>query len=151
MNPRSHRVVFRMAASAVVLGLFWMSDLVLAAETEPLPHAFFRTCGTSCPSGYATTGIVKDAVTCPDNEHQLLQCAPLGVNQLMVCGDFPEGYQTIGVAPASTRCGASPGGKLSQCQLQKMESGGVQCPPNCAADRPPPLKKDQPSGSGDKP
>ena len=121
-----------------------------AAEGEPPPQTFFRTCG-SCPSGFAITGMMNDAVTCPDNDHRLVQCAPLGMNLFMVCGECPDGYQAMGSAPASTRCGAPPGGKLSQCQLQKLESGGIQCPPNCAADRPPPIRKGQPAGPGEKP
>ena len=141
----------RLAATSLWgLGLLLVPLMGSAAESEPPPHAFFRTCG-SCPSGYATTGIITDAVTCPENEHQLVQCAPLGLNQLMVCGDCPEGYQSIGSAPSSTRCGAPPGGKLSQCQLQKLESGGVQCPPNCSADRPPPFRKTPAPGTGEKP
>jgi hypothetical protein len=150
MNPPIGRVPPWTLATGLTLGLFCLPWLALAAESEPPPHAFFRTCG-SCPSGYATTGIAKDAVTCPDHEQQLVQCAPLGMNQLMVCGECPEGYLSIGSAPASTRCGAPPGGKLSQCQLQKMDSGGVQCPPTCAADRPPPMKKGPPAGSGETP
>jgi hypothetical protein len=150
MSVSSHGAAHRIIAAACVFGLSCTASIAVPAEPEPLPHAFFRTCG-SCPSGYATTGIVKDAVTCPDYEHQLVQCAPIGMNQLMVCGECPEGYLSIGSAPASTRCGAPPGGKLSQCQLQKLEPGGVQCPPNCAADRPPPMTKGQPPGSGDKP
>ena len=78
------------------------------------------TCGT-CPDGYATTGTTQAPSVCKDGDPTLVQCMPLGANMLPVCGSCPEGYTEIGSSSVPSRCGNKDGGRLSQCQLQKME------------------------------
>lgn len=126
-------------AVVAVMGLVWtlLPSAILvggagAEEGQP-PNKIFRTCG-ACPAGFATTGISVDAVTCPDDDHQLVQCIPLGVTMLSVCGDCPEGYHSVGSSNMPSRCGKTNDGRLSQCQAEKAEAGGVRCPPNCTTD-----------------
>ena len=56
----------------------------------------------------------------------------------MTCGTCPDGYSEVGSSSVPSRCGSKDGGRLSQCQLQKMEQNlpdptqGVKtCPPDC--------------------
>ena len=95
------------------------------------------TCGT-CPDGYATTGTTQAPSVCKDGDPTLVQCVPLGANMLPVCGSCPDGYSEVGSSSVPSRCGSKDGGRLSQCQLQKMEQNlpdptqGVKtCPPDC--------------------
>jgi hypothetical protein len=97
------------------------------------------TCGT-CPDGYATTGTTQAPSVCKDGDPTLVQCVPLGANMLPVCGSCPEGYVEIGSSSVPSRCGTKDGGRLSQCQLQKMEQNlpdptqGIKtCPPDCGS------------------
>jgi len=97
------------------------------------------TCGT-CPDGYATTGTTPAPSVCKDGDPTLVQCVPLGANMLPVCGSCPEGYVEIGSSSVPSRCGNKDGGRLSQCQLQKMEQNlpdptqGIKtCPPDCGS------------------
>ena len=97
------------------------------------------TCGT-CPDGYATTGTTQAPSVCKDGDPTLVQCVPLGANMLPVCGSCPEGFTEIGSSSVPSRCGNKDGGRLSQCQLQKMEQnlpdptqGAKTCPPYCGS------------------
>lgn len=97
------------------------------------------TCG-ACPDGYATTGTTQAPSVCKDGDPTLVQCVPLGANMLSVCGSCPEGYVEIGSSSVPSRCGNKDGGRLSQCQLQKMEQnlpdptqGAKTCPPDCGS------------------
>jgi hypothetical protein len=97
------------------------------------------TCGT-CPDGYATTGITQAPSVCKDGDPTLVQCVPLGANMLAVCGSCPDGYSEIGSSSVPSRCGSKEGGRLTQCQLLKMEQNlpdptqGIKtCPPDCGS------------------
>jgi hypothetical protein len=97
------------------------------------------TCGT-CPDGYATTGSTQAPSVCKDGDPTLVQCVPLGVDMLPVCGSCPEGYSEVGSSSVPARCGNKDGGRLSQCQLLKMEQnfpdpaqGLKTCPPDCGS------------------
>jgi hypothetical protein len=117
--------------------------VVLSDEPPAEPKSIRKTCGT-CPDGYATTGVTQAPELCKDGEPTLVQCVPLGVNMLPVCGSCPEGYREIGSSSVPARCGTKDGGRLSQCQLEKMEEnlpdpakGGRVCPPDCGSTPPP--------------
>ena len=120
----------------------WMAVhpmLVLADEAPSEPKNIGKTCG-KCPDGYATTGITEAPGICKDGDPTLVQCVPLGANMLPVCGSCPEGYREVGSSSVPSRCGNQDGGKLSQCQLEKMElnlpdptKGAKACPPDCAS------------------
>lgn len=112
---------------------------VLAEDTSAEPKSIRKTCG-KCPDGYATTGMTPSPELCKDGEPTLVQCVPLGANMLPVCGSCPEGYREIGASSVPARCGNQDGGRLSQCQLEKMEQslpdpskGGKVCPPDCGS------------------
>lgn len=103
------------------------------------PRGNKMTC-TTCPDGYAITGTTTDTKVCPEGDHMVVQCEPLGTNILSVCGSCPDGYAEIGSSSLPSRCGTLDGGRASQCQLKVMESnmpdpsqGGVVCPPNCGS------------------
>ncbi|WP_447978728.1 hypothetical protein [Candidatus Nitrospira bockiana] len=122
---------------AVALALLISTPLIGQAEETAEPKSQRLTCG-SCPEGYATTGVTADPKICKEGDPTLVQCVPLGANILAVCGSCPEGYREVGSSLLPARCGTLEGGRLSQCQLQKMESalpdpkqGGVTCPPDC--------------------
>jgi len=107
------------------------------AEGTAEPKSIRMTCG-SCPEGYATTGVTQSPEICKEGDPTLVQCVPLGANMLGVCGSCPEGYNEIGGSSLPARCGNKDGGRLSQCQLQKMEQnlpdpaqGYKTCPPDC--------------------
>ncbi|HLZ33752.1 MAG TPA: hypothetical protein VKP13_07035 [Nitrospira sp.] len=127
--------------SAVVLGsVLLMWPAVGAADEAPAePKSIRKTCG-KCPEGYATMGVTQAPEICKDEDPTLVQCAPLGANMLPVCGSCPEGYREIGSSSLPARCGNQDGGRLSQCQLEKMEmhlpdptTGGKICPPDCGS------------------
>ncbi len=109
------------------------------AEEAAPPKAMHKTCG-KCPDGFATTGVTEAPGICKDGDPTLVQCLPLGANMLPVCGSCPTGYVEIGSSSLPARCGNQDGGRLSQCQLQKMElnlpdptQGGKICPPDCGS------------------
>lgn len=113
--------------------------LVLADEAPAQPKSIGKTCG-KCPEGYATTGVTEAPGICKDGEPTLVQCVPLGANMLPVCGSCPEGYREVGSSSVPARCGNQDGGRLSQCQLERMEmnlpdptKGGRVCPPDCGS------------------
>jgi hypothetical protein len=124
------------AGAVVTAGLF--SSPGAAEETSE--HKSIRmTCGT-CPDGYATTGVTQSAEICKEGDPTLVQCVPLGANMLAVCGSCPEGYAEIGGSSVPARCGSRDGGRLTQCQLRKMElnlpdptQGYKTCPPDCGS------------------
>lgn len=110
-----------------------------AAEEVSAPKSIRMTCGT-CPEGYATTGVTQSAEICKDGDPTLVQCVPLGANMLPVCGSCPDGYAEIGSSSVPARCGSKDGGRLTQCQLKKMEQslpdptqGLKTCPPDCGS------------------
>ncbi|OYT21360.1 MAG: hypothetical protein CCU26_01630 [Nitrospira sp. UW-LDO-01] len=114
-----------------------LSPTVSLAEESSEPKSIRMTCG-KCPDGYATTGVTASQEICKDHDGVLVQCVPLGTNMLGVCGVCPEGYAEIGSSSVPARCGNSDGGRLTQCQLRKMESnfpdstqGYKSCPPDC--------------------
>ncbi|MGE3977193.1 MAG: hypothetical protein AB7F94_06340 [Nitrospira sp.] len=106
-----------------------------AAESKSIR----MTCGT-CPEGYATTGVTQSPEICKDGDPTLVQCVPLGANMLGACGSCPDGYAEIGSSSVPARCGSKDGGRLTQCQLKKMEQnfpdstqGYKRCPPDCGS------------------
>ncbi len=132
------RLIIWTLAVSLTLALWLSSPSFLIAADEPSePKSIRMTCGT-CPSGYALTGVTTDEKICPEGDHIVVQCVPSGANLLSVCGSCPEGYVQVGSSMVPSRCGSTDGGRMSQCQLQKMESslpdptqGGIVCPPNC--------------------
>jgi hypothetical protein len=124
------------AGTALVFGAFPSFG---TAEEASAPKSIRMTCGT-CPDGYATTGITQSAEICKDGDPTLVQCVPFGANMLPVCGSCPEGYAEIGSSSVPARCGSKDGGRLTQCQLRKMEQnlpdptqGFKTCPPDCGS------------------
>lgn len=120
----------------------WMTvhpTLGLADEAPAEPKSIRKTCG-KCPEGYATTGVTEAPGICKDGDPTLVQCLPLGANMLPVCGSCPEGYREVGSSSVPARCGNQEGGRLSQCQLERMElnlpdpaKGAKICPPDCGS------------------
>lgn len=109
------------------------------AQEAAEPKSIRMTCGT-CPEGYATTGVTQSPEICKDDDPTLVQCVPLGANMLGVCGSCPDGYAEIGSSSLPARCGSKDGGRLTQCQLKKMEAnfpdatqGFKKCPPDCGS------------------
>ena len=109
------------------------------AQEATEPKSNRMTCGT-CPDGYATTGVTQSPEICKDGDPTLVQCVPLGANMLSVCGSCPDGYAAIGGSSVPARCGNKDGGRLSQCQLRRMEQnfpdstqGYKRCPPDCGS------------------
>ena len=108
-----------------------------AQDPASEPKSIRKTCG-KCPEGYATTGVTDAPTICKEGDPTLVQCVPLGGNLLSVCGSCPDGYREIGNSVVPARCGTFEGGRLSQCQLDRMQSnfpdpteGGKICPPDC--------------------
>ena len=138
-----------MCLRPVIVGLFAMLLIALPGAAipadAPAPKSTRMTCGT-CPAGYAKTGVTTEASICPEGDHTLVECVPLGTMNLMaVCGSCPDGYRQIGSSSVPARCGSMDGGQMSQCQLENLENtmpdpnkGGVFCPPNCAGQMPTP-------------
>lgn len=115
------------------------ADVWSADEAPAEPKSIRKTCG-KCPDGYATTGVTESPEICKDGDPRLVQCVPLGANMLPVCGACPEGYREIGSSSVPARCGSQDGGRLSQCQLERMElnlpdptQGRKVCPPDCGS------------------
>jgi hypothetical protein len=132
------RRIAAVAAIGVVLWA-WMPHFGSAQETASEPKSIRKTCG-KCPDGYATTGVTQAPEICKDSDPTLVQCVPVGANMLPVCGVCPDGYREVGRSNVPARCGTIEGGRLSQCQLEKMElnlpdptKGGRVCPPDCGS------------------
>jgi hypothetical protein len=109
------------------------------AEEPESPKTIHKACG-KCPDGFAMTGVTEAPGICKDGDPTLVQCVPLGANMLPVCGSCPTGYVEVGSSSVPARCGTQDGGRLSQCQLQKMElnlpdpmQGAKVCPPDCGS------------------
>ncbi|MBI4400572.1 MAG: hypothetical protein HY581_02930 [Nitrospirae bacterium] len=140
---RNHLVLRSLAGSFFLALLLVLPPVAFQADTPP-PKSDRMTCG-KCPDGYATTGRTNAPQICKDEDPTLVECILLGRNQLSVCGSCPEGYVQIGTSLVPARCGSTEGGRMSQCQLPKLEGGmpdpsqgGVFCPPNCAGQMPTP-------------
>ncbi|MBH0201680.1 MAG: hypothetical protein HP496_05115 [Nitrospira sp.] len=131
-----------------------------SAQEASEPKSIRMTCG-ACPEGYATTGVTQSPEICKEGDPTLVQCVPLGANMLGVCGSCPDGYAEIGGSSVPARCGSKDGGRLSQCQLKKMEQnfpnasqGYKRCPPDCGSAAqpgqgtlpPPPKYQQMPEG-----
>ena len=132
------RVRTQLPLGLVVL-LLGLGAVPLQAEEVSEPKSIRKTCG-KCPEGYATTGVTESKEICKDGGPTLVQCVPLGANLLAVCGLCPEGYREIGNSSLPARCGSQEGGRLTQCQLDKMElnlpdptQGLKACPPDCGS------------------
>ena len=137
------RLIRRIVQAQLFIGLavlvLGIGAVPVQAEESSEPKSIRKTCGT-CPEGYATTGVTESKEICKDGDPTLVQCVPLGANLLAVCGSCPEGYREMGNSNVPARCGNKDGGRLSQCQLEKMESnlpdatkGGLNCPPDCGS------------------
>ena len=123
---------------AVSLITVIVPELGIADEAGE-PKSIRMTCG-KCPEGYATTGVTQSSEICKEGDPTLVQCVPLGANMLAVCGDCPEEYTEIGSSSLPARCGDKDHGRLTQCQLKKMEQnlpdptqGLKTCPPDCGS------------------
>ena len=130
------RTQFSLGLAMLLLGL---GAMPVQAEEPSEPKSIRKTCGT-CPDGYATTDVTESKEICTDGDPTLVQCVPLGANLLAVCGSCPEGYREVGGSSVPGRCGSKDGGRLTQCQLEKMESnlpdpsqGFKTCPPDCGS------------------
>ena len=137
------RLIRRIIQAQLFIGLavlvLGIGAVPVQAEESSEPKSIRKTCGT-CPEGYATTGVTESKEICKDGDPTLVQCVPLGANLLAVCGTCPEGYREMGNSNVPARCGNQDGGRLTQCQLEKMESnfpnsaqGGKTCPPDCGS------------------
>lgn len=156
VKQRATVVVFSVGIGCGLILLPWMSH----AEDTSEPKSIRMMCG-SCPDGYATTGVTQSTEICKEGDPTLVQCVPLGANMLGVCGVCPEGYAEVGSSSVPARCGTKDGGRLTQCQLRKMESnfpdasqGYKTCPPDCGSAAqpgqgmlPPPPKYQQVPGN----
>lgn len=136
MIQRIVRTQFSLGLAMLLLGL---GAIPVQAEEPSEPKSIRKTCGT-CPDGYATTDVTESKEICTDGDPTLVQCVPLGANLLSVCGSCPDGYREMGNSNVPARCGNKDGGRLTQCQLEKMESnlpdpsqGFKTCPPDCGS------------------
>ena len=133
------RIVRTQLSIGLVVLLLGLGAIPVQAEESSEPKSIRKTCG-KCLEGYATTGVTESKEICKDGDPTLVQCVPLGANLLSVCGFCPEGYREIGSSSVPARCGSQDGGRLTQCQLEKMESnlpdptqGLKTCPPDCGS------------------
>ena len=137
------RLIQRIVRTQLSLGLamlvLGLGAMPVQAEEPSEPKSIRKTCG-QCPEGYATTGVTESKEICKDGDPSLVQCVPLGANLLAVCGSCPEGYREVGSSSVPAHCGGKDGGRLTQCQLEKMESnlpdptqGLKVCPPDCGS------------------
>jgi len=137
------RVIQQTAQRFLTIGLvvFCLGLWILPGQAEEPnePKSMRKTCGT-CPEGYATTGVTESKEICKEGDPTLVQCDPLGANLMSVCGSCPDGYREIGNSNLPARCGSREGGRLTQCQLEKMglglpdpTQGGKRCPPDCGS------------------
>ena len=132
------RVLTQWGIGLLVLACVVGAMPVLAQESGE-PKSIRKTCG-QCPDGYATTDVTESKEICTDGDPTLVQCVPLGANLLAVCGSCPEGYREVGSSSVPGRCGSKDGGRLTQCQMEKMESNLPDptqsfktCPPDCGS------------------
>lgn len=141
MVPVQAKSAARLVLCGAMIGISVgsLSSSVSLAEESSEPKSIRMTCG-KCPEGYATTGVTQSLDICKDSDGTLVQCVPLGANMLGVCGACPEGYAEIGSSSVPARCGSNDGGRLTQCQLRKMEMtfpdasrGYKTCPPDCGS------------------
>ena len=139
MTRLIQRIVQTQVSIGLVVLLLAVGAVPVQAEESNEPKSIRKTCG-QCPDGYATTGVTESKEICKDGDPTLVQCVPLGANMLSVCGSCPEGYREIGNSNVPGRCGNKDGGRLTQCQLEKMESnlpdptqGFKTCPPDCGS------------------
>lgn len=131
-------LVWLVAGSLLPVLMLAGSPASFLAKQHPESKGSIKTCG-KCPSGYATTGVTALPEVCGNDDPTLVQCVPLGASRLpAVCGSCPEGYIQVGNSFVPARCGTADGGRMSECQLEKLEGGfpdpsqgGVICPPNC--------------------
>ena len=130
------RTFFTIGLVLFCLGLWTLPG---QAEEPNEPKSMRKTCGT-CPEGYATTGVTESKEICKEGDPTLVQCDPLGANLMSVWGSCPDGYREIGNSNLPARCGSREGGRLTQCQLEKMglglpdpTQGGKRCPPDCGS------------------
>lgn len=137
---RSIQRIARIRWSVGLMALLLVVGAIpVQAEETNEPKSIRKTCG-QCPDGYATTGVTESKEICKDGDPTLVQCVPLGANLLSVCGSCPDGYREMGNSNVPARCGSKDGGRLTQCQLEKMESnlpdpsqGFKTCPPDCGS------------------
>lgn len=137
------RLIRRIVRTHLSLGLvvFLLALVAMPGQAqEPNEAKSIRKACGSCPEGYATTNVTESKEICKDGDPTLVQCVPLGANLLSVCGSCPEGYREIGNSSVPSRCGNKGGGRVTQCQLEKMElslpdptKGGLNCPPDCGS------------------
>jgi hypothetical protein len=113
--------------------------MVAQADDSAESKSIRKMCGI-CPEGYVMTGVTQAPGICKDGDPTLVQCVPIGANLLPVCGSCPEGYKEIGGSSVPARCGSQDGGRLTQCQLLKMDQtlpdptqGFKRCPPDCGS------------------
>jgi hypothetical protein len=141
MVPVQTKSAARFVISCAMLGTSFvpLSPSMSFAEESSEPKSIRMTCG-KCPEGYATTGVTQSQEICKDSDGTLVQCVPLGANLVGVCGTCPEGYTEIGRSLVPARCGTGDGGRMTQCQLRKMETtfpdasqGYTTCPPDCGS------------------
>ena len=138
VRARRLLLIWSLAGSLIPVLLIAFPRIVFLEDAPEPPKSIRMTCGT-CPSGYAMTGVTTAPEICKEGDPTLVECVPVGsMNLLAVCGSCPEGYQQIGTSFVPARCGNAEGGRMSQCQLQKLENtmpdptkGGIFCPPNC--------------------
>jgi hypothetical protein len=133
------RIVQARLSIGLVVLLLGLGAMPVQAEESSEPKSLRKMCG-QCPEGYATTNVTESKEMCKDGDPILVQCAPLGANLLSVCGSCPDGYREIGNSSVPARCGNKDGGRVTQCQLEKMElnlpnptQGGKICPPDCGS------------------
>jgi hypothetical protein len=133
------RIVQTQSSILLMALLLGAGAIPVEAEESNEPKSIRKTCG-QCPEGYATTGVTESKDICKDGDPTLVQCVPLGANLLSVCGSCPEGYREMGNSTVPARCGNRDGGRVTQCQLEKMESnlpdptqGLKTCPPDCGS------------------
>ena len=136
LDKNIRKMLVRVSIGTVLIITFPFRSI---AQEAVEPKSIRMTCGT-CPDGYAMTGVTQSPEICKDGDPTLVQCVPLGANMLGVCGVCPVGYAEIGNSSVPARCGSKDGGRLSQCQLRKMEQnfpdstqGYKQCPPDCGS------------------
>jgi hypothetical protein len=139
MTRLIQRIVQTQLSFGLVVLLLGLGAIPVQAQEPSEPKSIRKTCG-KCPEGYATTGVTEAKEICKDGDPTLVQCVPLGANLLSVCGSCPEGYREIGNSSMPARCGSQDGGRMSQCQLDKMEmnlpdptKGAKTCPPDCGS------------------
>jgi len=139
MTRLIRRTVQALLSVGLLMFFVGQGALPVQAEESSEPKTLRKTCG-ACPEGYATTGVTESKEICKDGDPTLVQCDPLGANLLSVCGSCPGGYREIGNSNVPARCGNRDGGRLTQCQLEKLEStlpdptqGGMRCPPDCGS------------------